>query len=62
MLAHATFWEGETEEGALQLLHAVIAMGYLSENLHDLKDANLSPFTTVADLSELLNGQRTLFL
>ena len=61
------FWEGKNhflknDKGALQLVHVVIAMGYLSGNLHNSKDPNLLPFITVADHSEFSHGQRTVFL
>ncbi len=51
----------KNDKGAFQLVHLLIAMGFLSENLHNLKDAHMTPFITVED-NYLLNGIRTVVM
>ena len=48
------------DKGALELLHMLIAMGFLRENLHSATDPQTTPFITVEEHSVLLNGEESI--
>ena len=52
----------KNDKNALELLHLLIAMGFLSENLQNTLDIHKSPYITVNEHSVLTNGETTVFM
>ena len=52
----------KNDKGALELLHLLIAMGFLCENLQSTIDVHKSPFITVNEHSVLIHGETTILM
>jgi superfamily II DNA helicase RecQ len=52
----------KNDKGALELLHMLLAMGFLAENLRSVTDSQTTPYITVEEHSALLNGEATIHI